>query len=207
MSILEKFDRLADGFSEHDYANAARYGERCAAVVCACSPGLTVGQSVLDLACGDGLLTEPLLSRGLVYRGVDASEGMVRAASARHPEGSFTLGRLEEYLPPAPVHTTVCLRAVTYPADRAAFFARVASYTRGSFVFDFRLADFPEPELLVGELRSAGFRSVALRPFLLPQLRSVPAPALPLLYGLEHAGPLARVLVRRMGRYFCAASP
>jgi trans-aconitate methyltransferase len=46
---------------------------------------LTIDRSarVLDLGCGDGVLTEQLVQRGYDVLGVDASEAMVRAARAR----------------------------------------------------------------------------------------------------------------------------
>ncbi len=145
MSLIEKYDRLADGFSEREYAAPSAYAERCAAVIVACAPALVAGASVLDLACGDGLMAGALVARGLRYRGVDASERMVAAARARYPELSFATARIEEFEPPEPVDATICLRAFFYPEDRVAFFRRVASYTRGPFIFDFRAAGVSRP--------------------------------------------------------------
>lgn len=41
------------------------------------------GERILDLGCGDGVLTEKLMAAGATVLGVDASDEMVEAASAR----------------------------------------------------------------------------------------------------------------------------
>jgi len=41
------------------------------------------GEHVLDLGCGDGVLTEKLAAKGAVVTGVDASPSMIEAANAR----------------------------------------------------------------------------------------------------------------------------
>jgi SAM-dependent methyltransferase len=206
MSHTAKYDRLAQGFSEHEYADPPAYAARWAQVICDCSPGLRAGARVLDLACGDGLIAADLVARGLDYTGVDASERMVDAARVRHPGLAFHAARIEEFEPAEPVETTVCLRAFFYAEERAAFFRRVAGYTRGTFVFDFRRPHFPDHEPILADLRAAGFSSIELRPFFLPQLRPLPAAARPVLYALEQSGPLAGLLTRRVGRLVCVAS-
>ena len=202
---LEKFDRIAHGYSEHDYADPERYAERRAQVIVALGPELQPGARIVDLGCGDGIMARPLLDRGFRYEGVDASPAMVDAARARNPGVPFTVSRSEDFAPTEPVDATICLRSFYYPEDRVAFFRSVAGYTRTKFVFDFR-ARVHSPESVVADLRSAGFTTIALRPFFLPQLRHVPTIALPAVYALERVGPLATLLGRRYGRFFCAAS-
>src|SRR5580765_1569338 len=136
--VLDKFDRIAAGYSEHDYADAERYATRRAQVIVELGPRLERGQTVLDLGCGDGIMAAPLGAYGLAYSGADASTGMVEAARVRNPGLRFEVGRSEEYEPPEPVDATICLRSFYYPTDRQAFFRRVAGYTRVKFVFDFR---------------------------------------------------------------------
>jgi SAM-dependent methyltransferase len=206
VSNTAKYDRLAAGFTEHEYADPGGYAARWAKVICDCSPGLRPGARILDIACGDGLMAGEFATRRLAYAGVDASERMVEAARERHPGLVFEVGRIEEYEPPEPVETTICLRAFFYAEDRAAFFRRVAGYTQGTFIFDFRRPHFPDSGPIVADLRAAGFASVELRPFFLPQLRRVPAPGKPVLYALESSGPAARLLTRRIGRLVCVAS-
>jgi SAM-dependent methyltransferase len=205
MSVLDKFDRIADGYSEHDYAEPERYAARRAQVIVELGSRALPGESVLDLGCGDGIMAAPLLRHGLRYAGVDASAGMIDAARARNPGIRFEVARSEEYEPPGPVDVTICLRSFYYPEDRVAFFGRVAAYTGRKFVFDFR-ARVHSPESVVADLRAAGFTRVELRPFFLPQLRRLPSAALPVVYALEKTGPLASLAARRYGRLFCAAS-
>ena len=202
--VLAKFDRIADGYSEHDYADPARYAAHRAGLIVELGARLGPGASVLDLGCGDGIMAAPLTGYGLRYRGVDASEGMVAAARARNPGLPFDHARSEEYEPPEPVDATVCLRSFYYPDDRRAFFRRVAGYTRLKFVFDFR-PRVHDAASVVADLEAAGFRRIDLRPFFLPQLRRLPGPVVPLVYAAERTGPLGRLATRRYGRLFCAA--
>lgn len=207
MSAIEKFDRLARGYAAHDYADPARYAARRADVALSVGPRLRPGATVLDLACGDANMAEPLLARGLDYRGVDGSAAMIEEARARLGERvSLAVARLDEYEPPGSVDLTLCLRAFYYAADRPAFFRRVAGYTRVKFVFDFdpRVRD---RKLIVSELRENGFDGVELRPFFLPQRVAVPTPVRAALLALEHAGPLARAALHVRGIWFCAATP
>ncbi|HWE80307.1 MAG TPA: class I SAM-dependent methyltransferase [Gaiellaceae bacterium] len=205
MSSEEKYDRLAAGFSDREYADAVQYSARRAKMIVELGPPAEPGQTLLDLGCGDGIMAAPLLARGLVYSGVDSSEQMVAEASRRHPELHFETSRSETYEPPAPVDVTICLRAFYYPEDRLAFFRRVHSYTRVKFVFDFRDVVHPR-ETILRDLHAAGFHRIELRPFFTPQSRRIPGPALPLVDVLERSGPLATKLSHRMGRMFCSAS-
>jgi SAM-dependent methyltransferase len=205
MSVLDKFDRIAHGYSEHDYAEPERYAARRAKVILELAR-LERDDSVLDLGCGDGIMAPPLLAYGLGYQGADASQGMIDAARIRNPELLFAVARSEDYEPAEPVDATICLRSFYYPADRVAFFRHVAGYTRKAFVFDFRPRDHPVSEI-VADLRAAGFGELRLRPFFLPQLRRLPAAVLPVVYGLERLGPPAVAATRLYGRVFCAAVP
>jgi SAM-dependent methyltransferase len=202
--VLVKFDRIADGYSEHDYADPQRYAARRAQLVVELGPRLEPGESVLDLGCGDGIMAAPLTGYGLRYRGTDASEGMVEAARARNPGLSFEVVPSEDYEPPEPVDATICLRSFYYPDDRQAFFRRVAGYTHRKFVFDFRPRAH-DPASVLADLEAAGFHAIELRPFFLPQRRRLPAAALPLVYALERTGPLASLATHWYGRLFCAA--
>ena len=125
--VLDKFDRIAHGYSEHDYADPARYAARRAKMIVELGPRLEPGR---DRA-------RPRLRRrdhgrarspryGLATRGVDASEGMVDAARVRNPASRSRSRAARSTTPPEPVDATICLRSFYYPADRQAFFRRVA---------------------------------------------------------------------------------
>jgi SAM-dependent methyltransferase len=162
---------------------------------------------VLDLACGDANMAEPLLELGFAYRGVDGSAEMIAEARRRLGDAvPLEVALLDEYEPAEPVDMTLCLRAFYYPADRRAFFRLVAGYTRTKFVFDFDPRVYEHRELLA-DLRAGGFDRVDLRPFFLPQRVAVPWPFRAALTALEHGGPLARAALRVRGIWFCAATP
>jgi SAM-dependent methyltransferase len=206
MSTQDKYDRIAHGFSEREYADPGQYAARRAQLVVELGPLLEAGRSVLDLGCGDGITAGPLLERGLRYTGVDASEEMVDAARQRHPGVEFVASRSEDYTPPEPVDATICLRSFYYPEDRLAFFTGIHGFTKLKFVFDFRPASQPAGPILA-DLKAAGFHGIELRPFLLPQRTRLPAAAVPLVYALERTGPVAALASRRVGRMFCCAVP
>jgi SAM-dependent methyltransferase len=205
MSTVDKYAGLADGFAEHEYADPKQYSSRRARVIAALGPALQHGDTVLDVCCADGIMAAPLTDLGLVYSGVDATPAMIEAARRRNPGLQFATGRMEDFEPRAPVDLTICLRSFYLAPDRIAFFERVRGYTKKKFVFDFRPAVFSQAEI-VADLRSAGFQQIELRPFFLPQRRTVPGPALPLLSAVEHTGPVGRALTRRVGCIFCSAA-
>ena len=144
----EKYDRLAEGFSEREYADPEVYSARRAQLFLELGPRLDPGATVVDLGCGDGIMAGPLTGLGLHYIGVDSSEQMVEAARRRHPGVEFVAVAQEEYEPREPVDATLCLRAFYYPEDRVAFFPKVAGYTKVKFVFDFRQAEHSAESVL-----------------------------------------------------------
>jgi SAM-dependent methyltransferase len=207
VSQIPKFDRLARGYREHDYADPERYARRRALIAVATGPPLPRGATVLDLACGDANMAEPLIELGFAYRGVDGSAEMIAEARRRLGEAvPLEVALLDEYEPHDPVDMTLCLRAFYYPTDRRAFFRLVAGYTRTKFVFDFDPRVYARRELLA-DLRAGGFDRVDLRPFFLPQRVAVPWPFRAALTALDHGGPLARAALRVRGIWFCAATP
>jgi len=206
VSAIDKFDGLAHGYAAHDYADPEHYSARRAEVALAVGPSLPPGATVLDLACGDANMAEPLLARGLRYRGIDGSTAMIEEARARLGDSvSLEVARLDEYEPPEPVDLTLCLRAFYYAPDRRAFFRRIAAYTRVKLVFDFDPRVYDRDEI-VRDLQAGGFDRVELRPFFLPQRVALPGPVRAGVQALEGAGPLARAALRVRGIWFCAAS-
>jgi SAM-dependent methyltransferase len=207
VNAIEKFDRLARGYAAHDYVDPTRYAARRADVALALGPKLAPGSTVLDLACGDANMAEPLLAQGLRYRGVDGSAAMIEEARARLGDKvSLEVARMDEYEPPGPVDLTLCLRAFYYASDLGAFLRRVAGYTRVKLVFDFDPRVYDRGSI-VRELRANGFDRVELRPFFLPQRVAPPAPVRAAMLALEHSGPLAHAVLRVRGIWFCAATP
>jgi len=189
-NITDKYDRVAERYSELDYADADAYYRRRAELVARHGPPLPPGASILDLACGDGGLGPPLLSLGFDYRGVDASPRMVDVARKRL--GDRVVGGTFEYEPPAAVDATTIFRSLYLVPDRRAFLEHVRSFTRIKLVFDFD----PRAQsraAIEADLRLAGWRSVTLRPFLMPQRARLPLLLQRALYAAEGL-PAARVV-------------
>lgn len=184
-----KYDRLAERYSAHDYANAERYYARRAKLVAA---QLEHGAVVLDFACGDGGLGRHLVELGMDYHGVDVSERMVevarRALGDRVVQGTF------EHVPPSPVDATTIFRSLYLVDDRRAFLERVRGFTRAKLIFDFDPRRYSARAVL-DDLRATGWDRVELRPFLMPQRASLPGPVQAALHALEPL-PGARVLTR-----------
>ena len=68
---------------------------------------------VLDIACGTGLASQPLVERGMQITGVDLSEPMLERARMRIPDGRFVQGKAEE-LPfkDGTFNATICAQAI-----------------------------------------------------------------------------------------------
>ena len=196
----EKYDRRAERWSEVAYADAATYLAHRGELILSLGPPLEQGDTVLDLACGDGGLADHL--PGARYAGVDASAEMVKAGKGRGR--NVVLGDLNDYEPPEPVAATTCFRAIYYADDRAAFFRRVSGYTERKFVFDLNPRQYRIDDVCA-DLRAAGFDRLELRPFFSPQRFSLPRPVASSLYALERSGPLARLLLAVRFSYLCAA--
>jgi SAM-dependent methyltransferase len=201
---LDGFAGKAERWSETAYVAPDAYLAHRAMHVASLGVALAAGDEVLDLACADGGLGQHLVARGFAYRGVDAEPAMVEAARRRLGEGAVVeVGKLDAYVPPAPVAATTVFRAIYYAKDRQAFFARVRTFTQRKLVFDLNPRRYPV-DRVVAELEAEGFARVALRPFLVPQTKRVPIAALGLVGVLERT-PAARVALGLRFTYLVAA--
>ncbi len=205
-SKQDQYARQAEGWTAAAYADVGAYLAHRAELIESLGPRLGHGDTVLDLACGDGGLGEALLARGLRYRGVDATPEMVDAAGRRLGERAVVeLGDLNEYVPSEPVAATTVFRAIYYTRDRASFFAHVAVFTEKKLVFDLNPRQYRVDDVLT-DLHAAGLSKVVLRPFLVPQTVSLPRPLLAAAKVLERSRPLARLALRWRFTYLVAAS-
>jgi SAM-dependent methyltransferase len=202
----DQYARGAERWTESQYAAAGAYLAHRADLVLSLGSPLAAGDTVLDLACGDGGLGEHLLACGLHYRGVDSTPEMVAEAGRRlGGRAEIEVGDLNDYVPATPVAATTCFRAIYYATDRRAFFTHVAGYTERKLVFDLNPRQYAVGEVLT-DLRAAGFGYVELRPFFSPQRVALPRPLARALELLERSGPLARLLLRVRFSYLCAAT-
>jgi SAM-dependent methyltransferase len=195
-----KYDRQAERWSETAYGDASAYLAHRAKLVGSLGPPLERGDSLLDLACGDGGLADHLPD--IRYTGVDSSPEMVRAGT-EHGR-NVVLGDLNDYEPPEPVSATTCFRAIYYATDRAAFFRRVAGYTERKFVFDLNPRQYRVDDVRA-DLQLAGFDQFELQPFFSPQRFALPRPLVIALHALERTGPLASLLLAGRFSYLCVA--
>lgn len=202
----DQYARQARDWTERAYADAATYLAHRANLVVALGPELVPGDEVLDLACGDGGLGEPLVAHGFRYRGVDSTPEMVEAASGRLGDRApVELADLNEYVPPASVAATTVFRAIYYAQDRRAFFRHVGAFTEKKLVFDLNPRQYRLEDVLA-DLRAVGFGRIEVRPFFMPQTIAVPASGAALARVLERSGPLARLALRFRFTYLVAAS-
>jgi len=185
-------------WTETAYADPHAYLAHRAELILSLGPPLDPGDTLLDLACGDGGLAEHL--PGIRYRGVDASTDMVE--SARRHGRDVVRADLNEYTPSEPVAATTCFRAIYYARDRRALFERIAGYTEKKLVFDLNPRQY-RVEDVRADLRAAGLDKLELRPFFSPQRFSLGVAA-GALQALERT-PLARFLLRFRFSYLCAA--
>jgi SAM-dependent methyltransferase len=200
-STWDKYAGGAEGWSDDAYADPQTYLARRAELVRTLGPRLTPGDSVLDLACGDGGLAGFLPEQR--YRGVDASPEMIEVA--RRLGRDVVRADLNDYVPPAPVQATTIFRAIYYARDRRALLERIAGYTEKKLVFDLNPRQYDVDELRA-DLRAAGFDRLELRPFFVPQTVAPRAALRHLLRIAERMGPVARLLLRVRFTYMCAAS-
>ena len=206
MTGTGKYDSAAEGWSDEQYADSGAYLRHRADLVGSLGPPLLPGDTVVDLACGDGGLAEPLLADGLRYVGVDLSGPMVDAARRRLAgRAEIHEADLNDFTPAAPVQATTCFRAVYYARDRRAFFGHVADYTEKKLVFDLNPRQYRVEDVLA-DLAAAGLNDVELRPFFSPQRVALPGPVAAALRAAERSGPLARLALRYRFSYMVAAS-
>jgi SAM-dependent methyltransferase len=200
MTSWDKYGTKAAGWSEAQYADAAAYLAHRAELVRTLGPTLARGDTVLDLACGDGGLADFLPDQH--YVGIDANDEMVAAGRARGRE--LILADLNDYIPPAPVQATTIFRAIYYARDRAQLLATIAGYTEKKLVFDLNPRQYRIDDVRA-DLRAAGFAHIELRPFFVPQTRALPSALVRVLPLLERSGPIARALLRYRFTLLCAA--
>ena len=108
--------------------------------------GPVAGRRVLDLGCGDGLLTSTLAERGAWAVGIDADRAMLEAANAQPVSGvparpRFIEGRLEELpFPDATFDVVVVVTVLCLVPDRTPAVREAARALR------------PGGRLIIGEL-------------------------------------------------------
>ncbi|HEY5339578.1 MAG TPA: class I SAM-dependent methyltransferase [Candidatus Aquilonibacter sp.] len=92
--------------------------------------GLAPSHKVLDIGCGTGLASAPLIGNGYAVTGIDISEPMLAAAKADYPQGTWVHGRAEQ-LPFPDASFDVALSAQTFHHfDKEAALAQIVRVLR-----------------------------------------------------------------------------
>ncbi|MGW7065535.1 class I SAM-dependent methyltransferase [Streptomyces sp. NPDC054855] len=131
---------MLDYGKEADRYDASRGGEPRAAAAAAAVLGLLPphARTLLDVACGTGLVTRSLAGAGLRVTGVDSAHNMARMASGRLP-GSVVLGDSRQLPFPDDSFDAVCavwlLHLLSGADEAAAVVAECARVLRPGGVF------------------------------------------------------------------------
>lgn len=93
--------------------------------------GITAGKTVLDVACGTGVLFPDYLARGAAVTGIDISPEMARIAAGRYAgQVQVLCGDVEETAFPAPFDVVMVYNAFPHFPDPARLIARLAALVR-----------------------------------------------------------------------------
>lgn len=91
--MYELFDRFAERYDLHTPPHHYQHDHAFVLEV-----GMALGKEcrLLDVGCGTGILLEKALRAGMVAKGIDASEHMVRVARSRVSESAVAVRRMQE---------------------------------------------------------------------------------------------------------------
>lgn len=175
--LAAEYDVYRSGYSRALYEVLAEYGFK---------PGM----SVLDVACGTGLASDPLAKRGFKITGLDISEAMLDKARIRLKDARLVVGDAEKLpFPDSSFDAVVCAQAIHWMDQPKALLemsrvavkggGRVAIWVK-KMVGDETLRNLrDEASLAVGvkppeHIMAKGFRAFYRHPFKQRHLRVVP---------------------------------
>ena len=93
--------------------------------------GVTAGKTVLDVACGTGVLFPDYLARGAAVTGIDISPEMARIAAGKYAgQVQVLCGDVEETAFPAPFDVVMVYNAFPHFPDPARLITRLAALVR-----------------------------------------------------------------------------
>ena len=206
-SVIAKYDREADQFSERSYTNLQFYMRHRLSIVTTWGRPLQPGDSILEFGCGDGYLARLLVQYGLRYHGVDISPKMVAMARRRLQDsglsGDFAVADIRRVPLTEPFDAMVSYMGTffRYVRDPLAFLKRLRPYIHKKLVVDLDPRSDTPVEKAIAILRDAGFRNVIWRPFFVPQEKRLPTWLLNALVLCEGM-PLLRTVPLRW-RFYC----
>jgi predicted TPR repeat methyltransferase/TolA-binding protein len=175
--IRSLFDDFADGF-EHTLVDLLSYDTPAQLARCLQRQGADVGDRVLDLGCGTGLMAVHLARPGRVIDGVDLSPRMLEHARAKGLYSELHTAELIEFLRAARADWDLIVATDVFiylPDPGASFAPTLARLTPGGwFAFSVETSAGNDAELMpqtgryrqasariVRELSDAGFEDIA----------------------------------------------
>lgn len=198
----EKYDNLADGFSERTWANLEFDMRRRFTLATTWGRALHGGDSVAEFGCGDGYLARVFIVQGYRYQGMDISSRMVAMAERRLASADlsarFLTVDVNGILLTEPVDAVVSYMGAffTFVQDPLQLLQRIQPYIRKKIIVDLNPRGKVSLPTALDMLRAAGFRKVEWRPFFVPVTMKLPKPALRIL-GLCESVPVLRGLPLR----------
>jgi SAM-dependent methyltransferase len=178
LDLANKYDRIAERFSEESYANLAFYMERRFMLATTWGKPLSPGNSVLELGCGDGYLAQLFVQGGLRYSGIDMSAGMVATAKRRISEAglkaNFTVADISSLAVSEPYDAVIAyMRAFfTYVPDPLCVLQQLRPHIRKKIIVDLDPRQTPL-RVAVDTLEKAGFAKICWRPFFVPEKKQL----------------------------------
>jgi len=180
----DKYDNLADGFSERTWANLEFDMRRRFILAATWGKALHVGDSVVEFGCGDGYLAQLFVQEGFHYRGPDISPRMVAVAERRlsgtEPAASFLAVDVDQVSLTQPVDAAVSYMGAffTFIQDPLTLLQRVRPYIRKKILVDLNPRGRITIPNAMDMLKTAGFQNIAWRPIFVPVTMKLPAAAL-----------------------------
>lgn len=111
-SLAEHYDAGRIGYANEVYNHLVDYG-------------LTPKHRILDIGCGTGLASAPLLDNNFTVAGVDPSEPMLAQAKRRYPDAQWIVGTAERLPFDIASFDAVISAQVMHRVDRAAAMSEI----------------------------------------------------------------------------------
>lgn len=189
--LAEKYNRLAEGFTEKSHAHPEELLRRRAELVVSWGATLGAGDTVLELGCGDGSMAYGLAKNGLRYTGTDLAPGMIQAARARAARNKVQARFFEMDMNRLKLTERFdcifgfCRTFFAYCQSPTSTLQELKSHVRRKVIVDWNRYSRVSLEDAVTAIRGAGFRKVSYRPLLIPSTHRLPPLVQNVLYSME----------------------
>jgi SAM-dependent methyltransferase len=143
-------DEVRDFFDKPLYLDRGRFLIEVRAIIVRELVGPTAGRSILDLGCGDGSLSVPLLSEATQLTLVDLSARMLEIAARRVPDAKRASVRtanvpLADFDPATPFDVVLCVGVLAHVPNIDAALLKIAACTRSGGIAVVEFTPNPNP--------------------------------------------------------------